>query len=303
MSHQSNKLKTAFQNGTFFPVVAHALRNRWPLCWVENKSVRDLQLQDRAYKILKRKYGNLLANLPHDGDQSGRIPKQIWLCWLQGMDQAPDLVQACYASLKREFPDYEITVVTEKNLSDYVTLPDYITEKWQQGIIGNAHFSDVLRLALLAQYGGIWIDATVYATGRSTLSVIERGSFFMFKSLSAVEEHISSSNWLIASSANHQLVLAMQQLLYAYWEKEKVAIHYYVFHLFFTLVTENYPELWKAVPTYTNAAPHVMVDELNDAYSDERFEQLAHISDFHKLNYKKSFKNDAPTLYAHILDY
>ena len=98
--------------------------------------------------------------LPHEH------PKIVWWCWLQGLDNAPDIVKACLRSLQRHLPkDYEIRIIDEHNWKEWVTLPQYIVEKRSAGRIPAALFSDLLRLELLIKYGGTWIDATVLCTG------------------------------------------------------------------------------------------------------------------------------------------
>ena len=59
-------------------------------------------------------------------------------------------------------------------------MPDYITDKWQRGIIGNAHFSDLLRLELLIEKGGYWIDATVLCTDSKMLEFIDKQPLFLY---------------------------------------------------------------------------------------------------------------------------
>jgi len=68
------------------------------------------------------------------------------------MENAPDLVKSCYKSVKREFPEYKITVLTAKSIQQYVTIPEEILYKWNKGIINNANFSDVLRVEILSKY-------------------------------------------------------------------------------------------------------------------------------------------------------
>ena len=210
MAMNIEKLKLSLKNGTFFPVVIHALRNRWPLWWIRSKAIREVQLEDRAYRILKKKYGSLISNPFDKSYLSEKVPKQIWICWFQGMENAPDLVKSCYKSVKREFPDYKITVLTAQTIQQYVTIPEEILYKWNKGIINNANFSDVLRVEILSKYGGIWLDATVYCTGSTIKELIEKNPFFMYKSLSSIEENISSSSWMIASTANHPLILSVK---------------------------------------------------------------------------------------------
>ena len=48
-----------------------------------------------------------------------------------------------------------------KNLDKYIHLPNYILEKYKQGIITKPHFSDIIWIELLIKYGGTWVDASI----------------------------------------------------------------------------------------------------------------------------------------------
>ena len=73
----------------------------------------------------------------------------------------PPVVKACYAAMKRCAGSHPIILVTQHNFADYVTIPDYIMEKQSRGIIDLTHFSDILRMMLLREHGGIWMDSTL----------------------------------------------------------------------------------------------------------------------------------------------
>ncbi|MCJ1991697.1 hypothetical protein GYN14_04195 [Lactococcus piscium] len=89
-----------------------------------------------------------------------KINSNVWMMWWQGEENAPDLVKRCIYSVRDTFGD--ITVISQDNFKEYVTLPDYILEKQEEGIIGLANFSDIMRFNLLASHGGLWIDATIF---------------------------------------------------------------------------------------------------------------------------------------------
>ena len=85
----------------------------------------------------------------------------IWTCWWQGENAMPDIVKACYNAMHRFSDGHPVILITEKNYKDYVNMPDYIIRKQQSGEIDLTHFSDILRMMLLAQHGGIWMDSTL----------------------------------------------------------------------------------------------------------------------------------------------
>ena len=73
----------------------------------------------------------------------------------------------------------KIILLTKNNLNQYVSLPRCIIKKYNLGIITHTHFSDVVRVALLCEHGGTWIDSTVLLTGEIPKKFLE-APLFMF---------------------------------------------------------------------------------------------------------------------------
>ena len=46
-----------------------------------------------------------LENSRIDASTGSATVKHIWFCWLQGIEQAPEIVHACYNSIKRNIPE------------------------------------------------------------------------------------------------------------------------------------------------------------------------------------------------------
>ncbi|MBQ9553448.1 hypothetical protein IJU97_00315 [bacterium] len=53
-------------------------------------------------------------------------------------------------------------MLDKDNYEKYVTLPAFIIKKVYEHKISITHLSDIIRMALLKQYGGIWVDATMF---------------------------------------------------------------------------------------------------------------------------------------------
>uniref|UniRef100_UPI001F4D6F29 capsular polysaccharide synthesis protein n=1 Tax=Rosenbergiella australiborealis TaxID=1544696 RepID=UPI001F4D6F29 len=85
----------------------------------------------------------------------------IWTLWLQGLDEAPDLVKMCISSFSK-IKGKKTVVLSESNLEQYIKLPVVIIEKYNRGLIPKAAYSEIIRLELLSTYGGLWLDATMY---------------------------------------------------------------------------------------------------------------------------------------------
>ena len=86
------------------------------------------------------------------------IPKKIHYIWLSG-DEKPEMIRKCLRSWERMAPDFEVREWSSRDFS-FDTMPDFVREaytekKW-------AFVSDYLRLYLLFNHGGIYLDSDVY---------------------------------------------------------------------------------------------------------------------------------------------
>lgn len=242
---------------------------------LEKKYQRKLEQFDREYKEGKKKASN-----------------KVWVCWFQGMENAPKLVQKCYQSLQENLTDREIVLITSENMMEYVQFPEFIIEKWKSGIITHTHMTDLLRLELLIQYGGIWIDATVYCSRKSE-EIPEYyfdSDLFFYQCLKPGRDGHSSyiSSWLISAKSNNHILRAVQYLCYKYWEEHRGMLDYFLLHDFMAIVLEHYPEEWKAIVPSDNATPHILLLRLFESYDERIWRAVKEQTPFHKLSYKLS---------------
>ena len=248
-----------------------------------------LAVENRIVKKLRRKNRSFIKQFQESLQPRERIPSnKVWVCWFQGMENAPALVQKCYRSLQQNLPHREIILLTEENYRQYVQLPVFIEEKAAAGIIPKAQFSDLLRLELLIRHGGTWIDATVLCSGENIPSYMLEAELFLFQNLKPGldGQSTSISNWFITASTNHPLLLLTQALLYRYWETHNYLIDYFIFHCFFQLAIEAYPEEWNKIVPFSNSTPHILLLRLFDPYDEQLWEELQKMTPFHKLTYK-----------------
>lgn len=220
----------------------------------------------------------------------------VWICWLQGKENAPELVQNCLQSIEYHLSGKTIIYITADNFADYCTIPDYIIQKWKDGIITNTHFSDILRLALLTQHGGLWLDATVYMTGPLPAYITD-GDFFVYRDGFFNCDVINFGSWVIYAKPNNRLLNETLALLYRYWQKYGYMKHYFLLHLLFRLVTDDYPEEWKAVPYFSQMDQHIFMFEFLEEYNEKRFRQLCSLTPIHKLTTKSELSAQAKNSY------
>ena len=205
------------------------------------------------------------------------------------MENAPTISKICLKSLYRNYSDYQINVVTLKNMTDYVSFPEHIIKKFSEGKITPTHFSDLLRLELLINHGGVWADSCVLSTGREKDYLQE--PLFIFQGTWRNEPAHLGSNWFIVSEKGNPILKTTRDLLYKYWQDHDTLGEggfYFLFHSMFHLAADKYPDLWAKVPVFSNIPPHLLQFEFFKAYNPDRFEQIKRMSNFHKLTWKYS---------------
>ncbi len=211
----------------------------------------------------------------------------IWCCWFQGMDNAPDIIQICVESLKRF--GREVRVLTDENYAEYVTLPEIILKKRKEGIISNTHFSDLLRVGLLAERGGLWIDATVYCSDPDAiLEVLKETDLFAYSFAMRVEptRSVLFDSWFLYAAKKNPIIESTKNMLWKYWQEEDYLLHYYLFHLCFSVSCRRYPLEWEKIPVYSMEPCHIMQQEMLGEYRERRWKQILGMSGIHKLTYK-----------------
>lgn len=284
-----NLLRQYWNGGAFFTAVGEFL-----LLGRDKKALEILRLsaQYKIKKNLEKKYkneidefqSNYADNMPHD------TSNKVWVCWFQGLDNAPDLVKKCYKSLKQNLTDREIILITSDNMSDYVKFPKFILDKWKSGQITHTHMTDLLRLELLIRYGGMWIDATVLCTSnrKKIPDYFFNSDLFLYQTLKPGRDGQAQpiSSWLISAKTNNKILMMTRYLCYEYWKKNDELVDYFLFHDFVVIALEHNEESWKKIIPIDNAAPHMLLLRLFDKYDENIWRAIKSQTPFHKLTYK-----------------
>ena len=126
------------------------------------------------------------------------LPKIIHYCWF-GRGEKPVLAQKCIDSWRKFCPDFEIREWNEDNC-DYLAMPfmmeAYAAKKY-------AFVSDVMRLIVLEQYGGVYFDTDVELV-RDLAPLMDDGGFIGFEN----DQYVNSGQG-IAAMPHHPVVQAM----------------------------------------------------------------------------------------------
>ena len=274
---------------------------------------RNLQIKNfllNKYDYLIKKYSTAtLANCP-------KVPPkdyQIYFCWLQGKENLPPVVQCCYNSLKRNAGKFKIVFIDEKNFSDYVTLPEYILEKLKGGGITRTHFSDIIRINLLEQYGGLWLDSTVLVT--EPLENYRQfwklpyytQKFYQEKSnLDGYAAFISYGRWagFIQGAAilHNPIFTFIKEFLNEYWLEFDELINYLLLDYLMDLAYDNIDDVKKemdAVPL-NNQNVYAVLNNLNNSYEKFPYDKILKGNFLNKLSWKVPLDETPNTVFGAI---
>lgn len=260
----------------------------------------------KVVPILREKYRPLAKRLleQYSDSQSHVNSDTVYNCWMQGMDDAPPLVKACLRSQREYIPHKHFVMVTEQNFRQLVSLPQFILDKYERGIIPHAHFTDLIRLELLIEHGGTWIDSTVLFTSDKYPDTIMRCPLFMFQYCHPTTKAFRGiSNWFISAHSHNRLLTVLRDMLFEYWREYDCVTEYYVFHLFFRFIAEYCPDEVAAMPHGLSIYTLQMANYLEAAYDEQTFSRVTAKCPIHKLDFRKEklTVDGKPTLCQHLL--
>lgn len=190
------------------------------------------------------------------------LPEVIWMLWLQGWDRAPRIVRACRQSWEANNPDWTIHCLDRLNVVKFVANRDILAALIDPDQPPEAT-SDRLRIALLAQHGGVWADATTYCLRPLNdwlFEVLDSG-FFAFDR--PTSDRLLSSWFLAAKPANY-LVQKWAERTREYWEGRQQRDHYFWFHYLFEVEYENdaaFRLTYDKTPKISATGPHCYVPQ------------------------------------------
>ena len=225
---------------------------------------------------------------PVSGDS---CKERIFSIWLQGEQSAPDIVKACWRSVRAN-SSRELVVLDSGSLGDWIELPPHVTDKWRRGLIKPAHFTDICRVALLYRYGGYWMDATDFLPAELPEWIDDR-DFFVYMSgerLRGWYAYIQNC-FIRARRGNYLLALWLNAML-VYWSHEDSAIDYFVHQLLFRKAVESDPRaagLFAAMPKLVQDPTHELwFGNASKPFDPELFRSLTAAAAFQKTEYKSA---------------
>lgn len=213
----------------------------------------------------------------------------IWVYWHQGFNNAPPIVKKAYSCLLKYSGSHKVIALDKDNITEYVKFPDYIYKKIQSGNITLTHFSDLLRMALLSDRGGWWIDSTILLS--NSLPHYDT-PFYSIKNKKNNPRFVDGGNmwsaFLIGTGEKNAVAKFVLDLFLNYWKREDYLIDYFLvdysiaiaYHKFavFKDVLEKNP--------VDNADAFKMASKLNCNFDLNIWNDIYHSQVIHKLSWK-----------------
>jgi Capsular polysaccharide synthesis protein len=193
------------------------------------------------------------------------LNKTIWLLWLQGWDNAPWLIKQVAESWEINNPDWNIEYVTLDNLHKYVHDIDYIYDETKK--IEAPAKSDIIRLSLLKNHGGVWADATMLCMqplSSWTPEAVECAGLWMYHGNGAgMDAKNGPASWFIISEKNSLIINKWKNACDEYWKNRTNIDSYFWLDGLFRRLFESDVEFrnkW-------NLAPHLYCESKGQAHS------------------------------------
>lgn len=206
----------------------------------------------------------------------------IWQYWNNGYDRAPRIIQRCLDSVEIFSGSRKRVIVTDDTIHKYVELPKAILDK--KDIMGATHFSDILRVFLLKDHGGTWIDASVFLTG--SIEDFTNSPYFAF---SRPNDPYLLSSWFMHSCKSHVIPATLSRVLERYWSQEGDLRDYFAIHFVFEAalsLNREFRNEWLRSPLKWADDPHWLQVNIDSNLTVEQLKNAVGKTPIHKLTYK-----------------
>ena len=257
-------------------------------------------------RYLKIKYKNFIDefNNKKSGIITEKIKKNyIWIFWWQDIENAPEIVKKCFNKLKSY--NLNVKLITKNNYKEYVSIPKYIIELLENNKITLTHFSDILRFNLLADYGGLWLDATIYILDENKINEILEQNFYTIKLRKCQRRIVSKGLWTgycMGGNKNNVLFLFMKEFFNEYWKNHSILIDYFLIDYMISIGYNEISDIKNQIDKnqYNNEDVNLLMENINNIYDDKLYKKIIRDNPIQKLSYKRDIEKKGNTFYDYL---
>mgnify|MGYP002626093199 CR=1 FL=1 len=218
--------------------------------------------------------------------------------WWQGEDNLPAIVRLCFASMRKHCGSHRLIIITKDNYQEYITIPEHILAKVQSGSITLTYLSDIIRVNLLAKYGGLWMDSTIFVAGEIPEEIFSMEYFTIKhdKDRDLNQTCISFDRWtgycFAARDRNNLLFSFLSDMCSEYWKNHDSLIDYLLIDYFIALPFKEFPEFhkaWQNIPVNNVNSWGLLHHLVNNELDAEKYSYMTKTTQFFKLSWKEKF--------------
>lgn len=229
--------------------------------------------------------------------------KVIWQYWGQGFssDALPEMIRLCFESVDKYKGEYTVIRLCDQNLTQYIELPPDVLNKYLNGVVGATHFTDLIRVALLKAYGGVWLDATILLTAPIT-DYCAKQDFFFFQRDDLQKDKkswrrtyayyfdwhkdfkVRTLSSIIFAKVDSIVINDIFQLLLYFWETNDQILDYFFFQIMITQYLSIFPE--RNCHIISDCLPNMLQMYLTGSYTKYDINSILQQISIHKLSYK-----------------
>lgn len=268
-----------------------------------------LYLAKRRNDVIEKKIKQIVGKNPFREYPIMEQEKQspIWYCWLQGEEFLPPVTRLCLESIRKNANGHPVEIVTQENYQEFVKLPTHINKYYQEKKISAAHFSDILRMALLYQHGGFWMDATLFVTKPLPEDIFNQPLFTIkMKEFGFFVSKCRWSGFCIAGWKHNPLFGATSDIFTGYWLKQNSLIDYFLIDYSIDIAYNSLQRVKEMLDgiSFNNEYVHDLNKLLCKEYNQEVFTQLTEKTFLFKLSWKnysiEELEKNTSNFYHHL---
>jgi hypothetical protein len=213
-----------------------------------------------------------LFNLDLIKEENNFLNKTIWMYWGQGWENVGLLQKIVAGSWMLNNPKWKIELLNDQTLRDHLLEETPYLFDSNKNISYQAR-SDIIRLALLNKYGGVWADATMLCMqplDHWAFEAVEKTGIWMYHGWGGnFDPNVGIASWFILSYKNNYVIKKWKERCDQYWKEHNEAhTYFWMDELFRELydTDSKFREAWSNTPNiccedYGQA--HCLVGKIN----------------------------------------
>ena len=236
--------------------------------------------------------------------------KIIWTLWMQGYEHAPELVKCTIDSIRKfaELNSFQFILLEKDTIEKYIEFPKLIKEKMNLGIIDYTKISDILRVSLLAKYGGTWVDATIYMSRDFDSSLLLQ-NYYTIKTgeMADYSPNISQNRWKgFFLSGNSSLFGFTRDFFFEYYSRYDIAVDYLLIDYIFDLAYKYDEKIRNQMLKLEKSNPNLfwLEKNLGNEFNQGLWDSITRNTTVFKTTYKLSeeIKSNKNNFYSKLID-